>query len=72
MYYIQIGAYRSSPSLDAAVSRLRDTFPVTVDTVQAGSGPVYRLFVGPLGRDETGVALLRVRSLGFKEAFLKN
>ncbi|MCK7487345.1 MAG: hypothetical protein MZU97_18925 [Bacillus subtilis] len=30
------------------------------------------LFVGPLGRDETGVALLQVRSLGFKEAFLKN
>lgn len=72
MYYIQVGAFRSSPSLDAAASRLRDTFPVTVDTVQAGSGPVYRLFVGPLGRDEMGVALLRVRSLGFKEAFLKN
>lgn len=72
MHYIQVGAYRSSPSLDAALSRLRETFPVTVDTVQAGSGPVYRLFIGPLGRDETGVALLRVRSLGFQEAFLKN
>ena len=71
-YYIQIGAFRTSAALDTAAARLAGSFPVTVDTISSGSSPVYRLFVGPLGRDETGVALLQVRSLGFKEAFLKN
>lgn len=71
-YYIQVGAFKTSSSLDEAAARLREAFPVTVDAVPSGSGTIYRLFVGPLGRDETGVALLQVRSLGFKEAFLKN
>ncbi len=71
-YYIQVGAFKTSSSLDEAAGRLREAFPVTVDAVPSGSGTLYRLFVGPLGRDETGVALLQVRSLGFKEAFLKN
>ncbi len=71
-YYIQIGAFKTSSALDAAAARLAGSFPVTVDTITSGSSQVYRLFVGPLGRDETGVALLQVRSLGFKEAFLKN
>lgn len=71
-YYIQIGAFRTSSSLDDAAARLRESFPVTVDEVPSGSGTIYRLFVGPLARDETGVALLHVRSLGFKDAFLKN
>ena len=70
--YIQIGAFKTSSSLETAAARLRGSFPVTIDTIKTGSAPLYRLFVGPLGRDETGVALLKIRSLGFKEAFLKN
>lgn len=71
-HYIQVGAFKTTAAVETAAARLRGAFPVTIDTVTTGPGPLYRLFVGPLGRDETGVALLQVRSLGFKEAFLKN
>ncbi len=71
-HYIQVGAFKTPAAVETAAARLRGSFPVTVDTVTTGPSPLYRLFVGPLGRDETGVALLQVRSLGFKEAFLKN
>ena len=71
-YYIQVGAYKTSSSLNSATARLSAYFPVAVDTVTTGPAPLYRLLVGPLGRDETGVALLKVQSLGFKGAFLKN
>lgn len=70
-YYIQIGAYKSQSSLDAATRKLGEGFPVTVETSKSGKASVYRLFIGPLGRDETGVALVKIRSLGFKDAFLK-
>jgi len=69
--YIQIGAYKSSSALDAAVQMLDGSFPVTIETIKKGSSSLYRLFVGPLGRDETGVVLVRVKSFGFKDAFLK-
>jgi hypothetical protein len=32
----------------------------------------WRVFVGPLSRDESGVALVRVRAMGYKDAFLKS
>ncbi|HSV56268.1 MAG TPA: SPOR domain-containing protein [Magnetospirillaceae bacterium] len=69
-HYIQVGAYRSRSSLDAAAARLSDSFPIVVNEFESGSSTIYRLLVGPIGRDETGITLLKVRELGFREAFL--
>jgi len=69
--YIQIGAYTSYASLEAATQKLNGAFAVTVETGKSGTASLYRLFIGPLGRDETGVALVQVKSLGFRDAFLK-
>jgi len=70
--YVQIGVYGSNESLKTAIGGFRSTYPLAIEslTTKAG-GAAFRLLVGPLSRDEGGVVLLRIRSLGFKDAYLK-
>ena len=70
-FYIQIGAFKNTDSLETAARKLYGNFPVTIETTGAGTSSLYRLFVGPLVRDETGIMLVKVRSIGFKDAFVK-
>jgi len=71
-FYVQIGVYGSNDSLQSAIGGFKATYPLAVEslTTKAGS-PAFRLFVGPLSRDEGGVVLLRIRALGFKDAYLR-
>ncbi|HTX71878.1 MAG TPA: hypothetical protein VMC79_03545 [Rectinemataceae bacterium] len=70
-YYIQLGVYGTNEALKAA-TRGFTAYPLAVEKIEAKNGSVlYRLYVGPLTRDESGVVLLRIRSLGFKDAFLR-
>jgi cell division protein FtsN len=71
-FYIQIGAYGSeSTAKDAALS-VGKNFGAVVQKVSAKGKDTWRVFVGPLTRDESGVTLVRVRALGFKDAFVKS
>ena len=70
-HYIQVGAYRTEAAAAEIVSVLRMEYVIVVETSARSNSKIWRIFVGPLGRDESGMALLRVRSLGFKDAFLK-
>jgi hypothetical protein len=70
-HYIQVGAYRSESVAADTVSVLRMDYVIVLETPAGSSAKIWKIFVGPLGRDESGMALLRVRSLGFKDAFLK-
>ena len=70
-HYIQVGAYRSETVAAETVSVLRMDYVIVLDSQPGAGSAVWKIFVGPLGRDESGMALLRVRSLGFKDAFLK-
>ncbi|MCX7025623.1 MAG: hypothetical protein NT080_13560 [Spirochaetes bacterium] len=70
-HYIQLGAYKTMVALDIAGVSVDPAFKLAVETVKTASGPVYRLYVGPLSRDESGVVLLRLKSAGFKDAFVR-
>jgi hypothetical protein len=70
-HYIQVGAYRTEAAAAETVSVLRMDYVIVLETPAGSSSKIWKIFVGPLGRDESGIALLRVRSLGFKDAFLK-
>jgi cell division septation protein DedD/rare lipoprotein A (peptidoglycan hydrolase) len=71
-FYIQVAAYRSlSGAQDAGSSLQRSGHVIVIEPGSDKSGALWRVYVGPLSRDESGVALVRVRSLGFKDAFLK-
>jgi cell division protein FtsN len=69
-YYIQIGAFATEMAAKDALARLGGFVTLVQKTSDKGKD-TFRVFVGPLSRDESGVALVRVRSLGYKDAFLK-
>ncbi|MDX9957311.1 MAG: hypothetical protein RBT68_02610 [Spirochaetia bacterium] len=70
-HYIQVGAYRTESVAADTVSVLRMDYVIVLENPAGSNARIWKIFVGPLGRDESGMALLRVRSLGFKDAFLK-
>ena len=71
-FYVQIGVYGTNEALQAAVAHFKATYPLAVESVKTKKGvSAYRLFVGPLSRDEGGVVLMRIRSLGFKDAYVR-
>lgn len=72
LYYIQIGAYASEAAARDASSRLGSKFTILVQKMTEKGKDTWRVFVGPLSRDESGVALVKVRSMGFKDAFVKS
>ena len=70
-FYVQIGVYGTNDAVQTAVRGFA-AYPLAVEKIEGKNGSVlYRLYVGPLSRDESGVVLLRIRSLGFKDAFLR-
>lgn len=69
-FYIQIGVYGTNEALHAAVKGFKGGYPLALEEAASG-GARYRLYVGPLSRDEGGVVLSRVKAMGFKDAFIK-
>ncbi|TFG84488.1 MAG: SPOR domain-containing protein, partial [Spirochaetales bacterium] len=71
-YYIQVAAYRSESTTREAIAVLdRAGYVTVIEIIADKKGQIWRVYIGPLSRDESGVALVRVRSLGYKDAFLK-
>jgi hypothetical protein len=71
-YYIQIGVYGTNDALLAASTGLRPAYPVAIERISTKSGAAaYRLYIGPIARDESGLALLKIRSMGYKDAFVR-
>lgn len=71
-FYIQVAAFRSAAGADGAVAGLvRNGHVALVESLADARGALWRVYVGPLSRDEAGVALMRVRALGYRDAFVK-
>jgi Sporulation related domain. len=72
-YYVQIGVYGTSDTLKAAIARVSAQYPMALQRMTTKGGAVaYRLYVGPLQRDESGLLLLRIKALGYKDAYIKS
>lgn len=71
-WYVQIGLFGTEDALRQAIKAAARQFPVLYETVVDPKGLVrYRLYVGPLGRDEGGLILTRIKGLGYKDAVLR-
>ncbi len=68
--YIQLGAYSSSELVYAEMDRIAVRYPMVVWTDKSAEGDVYKLLVGPLTADETGVLVYRFRAAGYQDLFL--
>jgi hypothetical protein len=70
-YYVQIGAFNRPELIDSAVSRIGANYPLTVQNAGSEREPLYRILLGPLNLGESGAMLQRVKSIGYKDAFVR-
>jgi hypothetical protein len=71
VYYVQVGVYRSGSGAAQAVKGLTPDYPLSYQEVEAKENNFYRVYVGPLRKDESGVVMVKLKSMGFKDAFVK-
>jgi hypothetical protein len=71
-YYVQIGLFGSEEAMRQAINALSKQFPILYEKVEGSKSTVlYRLFVGPIKRDESGLILTKVKALGYRDAVIK-
>jgi hypothetical protein len=69
--WVQVAAFTNPQSVRRTIDTLGDGVPVAVLSQPSGSSALYRVYVGPLSEDEKGSMLYRVRSRGFRDAFVR-
>ncbi len=70
-YYVQVGVFGNDGSLVSAAGGFPTAYPVAAEMIAGKNGPLYRLYVGPVARDESGLLLLKLKALGYRDAFLR-
>ena len=70
-HYLQLGAFKEKNSAIKAAGSLVETYPVTILTDDAAAGVSYKLLLGPLSADESGVMLYNFRAGGYSDAFIR-
>jgi hypothetical protein len=70
-YYVQIAAFNRPELIESAVTRIGAHYPLAVQNPDTGE-PVYRVLLGPLNLGESGAMLQRVKSIGYKDAFVRS
>ena len=71
-FYVQIGVFATNESLHSAIAGFKATYPLAVEPLTTSAGvPAFRLYVGPLGKDESGVVLIGIRYLGYRDAYIR-
>ena len=70
-WYLQLAAYANEALARDTAARLSSTYPVLVLAPQPGAKALYRVFVGPLNKAESGTLLNYFRYRGFPDAFVR-
>lgn len=70
-FYVQIGHFKDSLNVESFIQRYGKQYPVTVEKSSTVKDSMYKVYIGPLQKDERGATLETFQKLGFKDAFLK-
>ena len=71
-YYLQVSAHRSVEAAVRTVRSLEERYPLAVTEQGEGEDRLLRILVGPVNRDERGALLIDLRSMGFRDAFVRH
>jgi hypothetical protein len=69
-YYLQLAAYQEIETAKNLASKLLPRYPVTIYTKEGETFP-FKVMVGPLNEDESGVLLYSFTAGGYRDAFLR-
>ncbi|PIE97936.1 MAG: hypothetical protein CR988_05435 [Treponema sp.] len=70
-YYLQIASYKNELNVKGVLSKHSNFYPIVVEKAGAGRKKRYKVFVGPLVKDEMGAVMARFYKFGFKDSFFK-
>jgi hypothetical protein len=70
MYYVQIGAYRTTQTVESEILKVDKNLPAAVMKIESEDGPIYRVLIGPLNLGEGGAVLQRYKAI-YKDAILR-
>lgn len=70
-FYVQIGQFKDTLNVEGFVQLYGNRYPVAVEKFSTAKDVFYKVYVGPLQKDEGGAALETFQKLGFRDAFLK-
>ena len=70
-FYVQIGRFKDMLNVESFVQRYGKQYPIAVEKSSTAQEVFYKVYVGPLKKDERGATLETFQKLGFKDAFLK-
>lgn len=70
-FYVQIGRFKDMLNVESFVQRYGKQYPIAVEKSSTAQEVSYKVYVGPLKKDEQGATLENFQKLGFKDAFLK-
>ncbi len=69
-YFVQIATYSDDLYIQNIKSTYGDRYPVTVSESTDPSEKTFRVFIGPINRDEVGAVLESFRKAGFSDAII--
>ena len=70
-FYVPIGRFKDMLNVESFVQRYGKQYPIAVEKSSTAKEVFYKVYIGPLQKDEQGAALETFQKLGFKDAFLK-
>jgi acidic repeat protein len=70
-FYVQVGRFKDILNVESFVQLYGKQYPIAVEKSSMTKEVVYKVYVGPLKKDERGATLETFQKLGFKDAFLK-
>ena len=70
-FYVQVGRFKDILNVESFVQLYGKQYPIAVEKSSMTKEVFYKVYVGPLKKDERGATLETFQKLGFKDAFLK-
>lgn len=70
-FYVQVGRFKDILNVESFVQMYGKQYPVAIEKSSTAKDVFYKVYIGPLKKDERGAALETFQKLGFKDAFLK-
>jgi hypothetical protein len=72
VYFVQLGAFNEKALAQSVEAVYSKNYPIGVYSSRNGKKGMYRVLVGPLNKDESGVVLHWFKAKGFKDAFVRS
>lgn len=70
-YYVQIASYAETSNIYAVMKTWGGKYPIAVERSSSNGKEIYKVYVGPVTRDEYGAVLERFKAAGYRDSFVK-